>query len=110
MFKSKNFSVPLISFACLFLVAGCSSTKENQEVELLIDQACSDFEKLKVTGTYINRVILFDQIEKNFLIAGQLANSAELISYSLYDGSDKGYLENLRPEYAQAIEDFCGSR
>ena len=110
MYKSKSFSLLFIIFACLFLVAGCTTTKENQEVESLINQACNDFEKLKVTGTYIDRVILLDQIERNFLIAGQLANSAELISYSLYAGSDKGYLENLRSEYTKAIEDFCTAR
>jgi hypothetical protein len=108
--KSKNFSVLFIGFACLFMVIGCTSTKENQEVTLLLDQACNDFEKLRTNSTYDARTILFDQIVKNFLLAGQLANSAEFISYSLYAGSDKSYLANMRPEYAQSIEDFCESR
>jgi hypothetical protein len=110
VYKSKNFSVLFLGFACLFLVVGCTSTKENEEVEKLLNQACSDFQKLKISGSYSDRVILFDQMERNFLFAGQLANSAEFISYSLIAGSDKLYLANLLPEYAQALEDFCGSR
>ena len=110
MRRLKTSSLLFIGLTCAFLVGGCASTQENQEVELLLDQACNDFEKLRTNSTYYARTILFDQIEKNFLLAGQLANSAEFISYSLYAGSERTIGANMRPEYAQAIESFCGSR
>ena len=110
MHRFKKSSLLFIGLTCAFLVGGCASTQENQEVELLLNQACSDFKKLETTGTYYGRTILFDQIERSFLVAGQLANSAEFISYSLYAGSERTNGANMRPQYVEAIQDFCESR
>lgn len=101
--RKQIFFFPIV----LLLVSGCSDSPNSEKTQQLVNLACTDAAKLKSTASYIDRIILFDRIQKNFLLASQLANDAELLSYSVMAGSKKMYLANLDPDYLELIFDYC---